>query len=209
MKADRQLKDKYININTISDQIDDCINQFLANNGIDTDYKSITSVKHSTVNYMLSYIYKSLFKPNKTLINNQKSLVNYNDSDLMEILAVKFIEICQRFNKSLGLMSFCYMIGCDYSSIFKWLQDEKLNPVRFKALKYIQESHKAQQIALLNDSPVGALAVANNDVETGLEWSTKQLTLAANNPVFLIPSERLERLKLSAPTDQQERQPVE
>ena len=190
---------KKINIDTIENEIDNVINKFLIDLGIDNDYKSLMSIKHSTINYMLSTIYKTLFKPNHNLINNQKSIIDYNDVMLLQVLANKFIDICQRFNKSLGLMSFGYMIGVSYSTIYNWLQnDEKQNPERLKVLKNIQESHKAQHIALLNESPVGALAVANNDTETGLEWSTKQAITTQQGAVFLIPSERLNRLSITA-----------
>ena len=188
---------KYININTVCTDIDKCIDKFLDENGIEKDYKSIISIKHSTVNYMFNYIYQSLFKPDQTLCNNQKSLIDYDNIDLLQVLADKFITICQRFNKSLGLMSFCYMTGINYSTITVWLNnDEKSNPKRLAVLKSIQEGHKAQHIALLNESPVGALAVANNDVETGLQWSQNQALTAAQNAVFLIPSERLKRLEI-------------
>ena len=53
-----------------------------------------------------------------------------------------------------------------------------------------------EQINILNESPVGALAVANNDNETGLNWSRQQALEQANNAVFLIPSERVSRLNL-------------
>ena len=72
----------------------------------------------------------------------------------------------------------------------------ELNPKRFEVLKNIQESHKAQQIALLNDSPVGSMAVANNDTETGLEWQQKQQQAISQNTVYILPSERIERMKL-------------
>lgn len=194
-------KENYINIDTIEQQIDECINDFLNENGIDRDYKSITSIKHSTINYMMSYIYKRLFKPNKTLCNNQKSYVDYNNIELLQVLANKFINICQRFNKSQGLMSFSYMIGCDYHTLTKWLNEKESNPKRYAVLKTIQESHKEQQISLLNDSPVGAMAVANNDTETGLEWSKQQALQIASNAVFLLPSERSDRLRLDKPAD--------
>lgn len=197
-RAERKPDMNYININTISQQIDDCIDQFLNDNGIERDYKSLVSIKHSTVNYMFSYIYKSLFKPNKPLWNNQKSLVDYDNIELLQVLADKFIEICQRFNKSLGIMSFGYMIGANYNTLARWVNDEKSNPSRSSVIKSIQESHKAQHIALLNESPVGALAVANNDVETGLEWATKQAVANGSSAVFLIPSERLNRLGVAA-----------
>jgi hypothetical protein len=189
-------KDKYIDVNTISQQIDKCIDSFLDEMGISKDYNSIVNIKHSTVNLMMSYIYEHLFKPNQTLCNNQNSYVDYENIELLTVLANKFIQICQRFNKSLGLMSFGYMLGADYSTLYRWLNAEESNSPRCKVLKYIQESHKTQQISLLNDSPVGALAVANNDIETGLEWSKQQALLQANNTVFLLPSERLDKLKL-------------
>jgi len=193
-------KTKYININTVSQDIDNCIDKFLDINGIDKDYKSITSIKHSTVNYMLSFIYQELFKPSETLCNNQKSYVDYNNIELLQVLADKFIEICQRFNKSLGLISFGYLIGCSNATLTNWLNGGELNPQRLAILKSIQENHKAQHISILNDTPVGALAVANNDHETGLEWGKNQQVIATQN-VYYLPSERSERLKLDAPGD--------
>lgn len=193
-------KMNYININTVCDDIDNVINDVLTELNIDAyDYKAITSIKHSTVNYMFSTVYKRLFKPDHNLPNNQKSLVDYNDIELLQVLADKFIDICQRFNKSLGLMSFAYMIGCSYSTLDNWLHaadSDELNRARLEVLKSIQVSHKAQHIALLNESPVGALAVANNDHETGLEWSKNNLQQLAGNTVYLIPSERSEKLAL-------------
>lgn len=189
-------QDKKININTICNEIDNCINDFLVINNIDNDYKSLVNIKHQTINYMLSYIYEQLFKPNHNLKNNQKSIIDYDDIELLQVLANKYINICQRFNKSLGLMSFSYFVGIDYTTLYKWLNEKESNPNRFYILKSIQESHKAAQISLLNDSPVGALAVANNDPETGLEWSKQQAQLTAQSQVFILPSERMSKLKL-------------
>ena len=193
-------KINYININTVCDDIDNVINDVLTELNIDAyDYKAITSIKHSTVNYMLSTVYKRLFKPDHNLPNNQKSLVDYNDIELLQVLANKFIDICQRFNKSLGLMSFSYMLGCSYSTLDNWLHaadSDELNRARLEVLKSIQVSHKAQHIALLNDSPVGALAVANNDFETGLEWSKNQLQQITTKEVYYLPATRADKLGL-------------
>lgn len=195
--------DRQLNIDTICEQIDNCIAIFLNENGIENDYKSIVNIKHSTVNYMLSYIYNNLFKPDKPLKDNRKSLVDYNDIEMLELLANKYISICQRFNKSLGLMPFSYMLGCSYSTFVNWFNDpdNELNSKRLQVLKNIQESHKQQQINLLNDAPVGALAVANNDHETGLEWSKNQAASITNNTVYLLPTERLNKLNLEKLTE--------
>ena len=191
-------KDKYINIDTISQDIDNCIHDYCLQYGINLqDYNTRVNIKHNEVNNILRYIYKCLFKPDRTLANNQRSYVDYNNIELLQVLADKFIDICLLFNKSLGLSSFALFVGCDYSTIYLWLQDSgKSNPLRFEILKNIQENHKAQHIALLNDTPVGAMAVANNDRELGLNWSANQLQQIANNTVYLIPSERVDRLKL-------------
>ena len=193
-------KDKYININTIGADIDKCVVDFFGRYNIDIyDISAIRSIPHNTVNLCFRYIYNNLFKPDTTLCNNQKSLIDYENIELLTLLANKFLDICMMFNKSLGLMSFSYMTGINYRTLYDWInQGEKLNPSRFQVLKSIQEGHKAAQVSLLNDSPVGALAVANNDVETGLQWATKQAIAAGQQAVFLIPSERLNRLSISA-----------
>lgn len=190
--------DNAININTIESQIDDVVISFFDKFNIDIyDLNQCKTVTHNLLNLCFREIYKQLFKPDHNMVNNQKSLVDYNNIEQLTILANKFVEICQHFNKSLGLMSFSFMLGCDYSTLYLWLQnDEQLNPKRFNVLKSIQECHKLAQISLLNDSPVGALAVANNDHETGLEWSKNNLQQLASNAVYLIPSERNDRLKL-------------
>lgn len=192
-------KDKYINIDTVCSDIDKCINDFLIMQGIENDYKSRINIKHQTVNALFIYIYEQLFKPDQTLKNNQRSYVDYDNIQLLQVLADKYINICQYFNKSLGLMSFGYMVGVTYSTLNNWINaadSSELSRARFDVLKSIQESHKVAQISILNDSPVGALAVANNDKETGLEWSKNQAAQLASNTVYYIPSERLDRLNL-------------
>ena len=164
-----------------------------------TNYKDLTNIKHSTFNYLMSNIYNSIFNPlHNNLINNQKSLLDYNDIILFEFLVNKFIKLCQRFNKSVGLYGFGYMVGADFATLSGWLSDEgqKLNPQRFNALRKIQEDHKAQHISLLNDSGLGLIAVANNDSETGLNWAEKQQQATTTKEVYFLPSERIERLRI-------------
>lgn len=194
-------KDKYINVNTIEQNINDCVDMFLDELQIERDYKSITSIKHSTFSYMMSYIYEHLFKPSETLCNNQKSYIDYNNTEQLQVLADVYIKLCQRFNKSQGLMTFSYLLGCSHETLRQWVVNGESNPKRLAILKYIQESHKQQQVNLLNDTPVGALAVANNDSETGLEWGKQQAAQIAQNAVYILPSERVERLKLDKPEE--------
>lgn len=203
---------KCININTLENDIMTVLYSALNEMGFDKSGRDPENPKrtatHNQINYCFRMIYKYIFKPDKKLISNKQSILDYDDITQLQAVADIFLNICGLYNKSLGLMSFCFMTGIDYKTIYNWLspEGEKLNPARFQILKYIQESHKAAQISLLNESPVGALAVANNDVETGLEWSRNQVLNTANNAVFLIPSERINRLKLGAPDEIHEHQ---
>ena len=197
IKEQRKPKFNYIDINTIESQIDNCVIDFFSKYNIDlNDFKTIKSIPHNTINLCFRYIYSQLFKPNKGLWNNQKSLIDYDDIELLNVIANKFIDICLMFNKSLGLMSFSLMSGISYTTLAEWKNNEKLNVERSLIIKNIIEMHKAEQIALLNDTPVGALAVANNDIETGLQWSQNAAQQITNNTVYLIPSERAARLNL-------------
>ena len=187
-----------INPETIYTQIIDCASTQALKLGYDINNpKERRSITHNEVNYILRRIYDNIFKPDKPLLSNKKSLLDYDDNYILQIVADAFIDICSWFNKSLGLMSFSYMTGISYTTIYNTLQNgEELNPERLKVLKSIQEGHKTAQIALLNDSPVGALAVANNDTETGLKWAANQAQTITNNTVYYLPSERTDKLNL-------------
>lgn len=196
-----------ININTIHDDIMSVMTTNITALGYDIkDPKDRKSISHNEVNYCLRQVYTALFKPEKPLYNNQHSKIDYNNIELLSVVINAFIDICVSLNKSLGIMSFSFMSGIDANTLALWGRDEKSNPARYRLINNLRECHKTAQISLLNDTPVGALAVANNDTETGLEWSRNQALTTASNAVFLIPSERINRLKLGAPDEIQETQ---
>lgn len=198
-KADRKPDMNYININTIGEQIDNYVLEFFTQRNIDImDVSQCKTVPHNILTLCMMGIYNNLFKPNKPLWNNQKSLIDYDNIELLSVIATKFIELSLMFNKSLGLMQFSIMTGIHRQTLAEWRDNERPNPARSDIINNICECHKMEHIGLLNDTPVGALAVANNDTETGLEWATKQAITAQNNAVFLIPSERLQRLCITA-----------
>ena len=187
----------FINPECINDQVIERVKYYLHSMGYDeTNPKDRKTLTHNELNYIFKMVYADLFKPEKPLYNNQKSLLNYDDINTIKALADTFVNICSLLNKSLGLMSFSYLIGVSYTTLINWMKAEKSNPERFRIVKYIQEAHKLAQIGLLNDTPVGALAVANNDKETGLNWSANQAAQITNNTVYLLPSERVDRFRL-------------
>lgn len=193
-------KTKYININTISQDIDNCVIEFMNKYSIDIyDIQQCKSIPHNIITLCMINVYNTLFKPDTTLCNNQNSLIDYNNNEMLFIIANKFIELSLMFNKSLGLMQFSLFTGIHRETLAGWANDRESNPIRSDIINNIRECHKMEQISLLNDTPVGALAVANNDIETGLEWSKNQAAQITQNTVYLLPSERVDRMKLPKP----------
>ena len=191
-------KDNAININTIESQIDNCVVSFFENNNIDlSDYNAVIKLPHNTITRCMLYIYNQLFKPPYKMVNNQKSLIDYNNIDQLTVIANKFIDLSLRFNKSFGIMQFSIMTGIHWQTLAEWERNKELNPARSALVNNIREVHKMEQIGLLNDSPVGALAVANNDIETGLEWSKQNAQQIASNTVYILPSERVDKLRIT------------
>lgn len=194
----------FINPETIQDQINEVLEQYCTKYNIDLyNYGFRSSVKHNEVNNILRYIYNSLFKVDKPLVNNQYSKLDYNDIKQLKPVVDSFINICMLFNKSLGLFSFSLMTGIEYNTIKLWVTEEgeKVNSPRFHLMKSIKDFNTGALVSHLKDSTVGALAVANNDIETGLEWAKNNAQLTAQNQVFFLPSERVDRLKLSKDQD--------
>ena len=188
-----------INPDTITDQVNEIITEYCETYGIDIyNYNQRVNIKHNEVNNILRYCYKRLFKPDRGLYNNQKSLIDYDDIEQLQVVVDVFLDVCTFFNKALGLWSFGLFTGIADSTLLSWIspEGETLNPKRSTLIKSVREYNKGALISNLKDSPVGALAVANNDVETGLEWSKQQAALQATNAVYILPSERSGRLKL-------------
>lgn len=190
-----------LSYNELSNMIYSVIDDILTNDfNIDLSiYKDRYSIKHSTISYCLSKVYYSLFMLDDSISPYcHNTVVDYNNINMLSMLANIFIDICKTYNKSLGLVAFGSMIGADAATVSSWISEEgrKLNPARAKVIHNVQEGHKAQHISLMNDSGLGLLAVANNDVETGLNWQEKQQKAAQQSTIFLLPSERLERMRI-------------
>lgn len=189
--------DNAIDINTIADQIETCVSSFFENYNINIyDINQVKTIPHNLFSACMMSCYDKLFKPDHKMINNQRSIIDYNNVELLTVIANEFISLALRFNKAIGVMQFSLLTGIHWDTLADWYNKPEANPERFRVVKSIKEYHKMQQIGLLNDTPVGAMAVANNDTETGLNWSANQLQQIANNTVYLIPSERVDRLKL-------------
>lgn len=187
----------YININTVADDIDKIVIDFMQQRNINIyDVNQCRNIPHNVLTLCMMQIYNKLFKPHHGIFNNQNSLIDYNNNELLTVIANKFIEWSLHFDKSMGIYQFSILTGIHYTTLAEWANNPELNPARSDIVKSIREYHKMEQINLLNNSPVGALAVANNDTETGLKWAANQAQQITNNTVYYLPSERTDRLNL-------------
>lgn len=195
---------KKIDIDSLHDQIWAVVREYCVNSGIDiNDYKMRSTLKHNTIINLMNYIYINLFKPKNTALYGQcKSLLDYNNIDELAAVSNIFIDICSYFNVSQGLYAFEIMTGIDDNTISDWLShNDELNIKRAGVIKAVRNYNKNALISILKDSGVGAIAVANNDVETGLEWTKNTQQIAQNNTVYYIPSERIDKLRLDKPPE--------
>ena len=77
-----------IQVDKVHDQIIDCVNNNLVLMGYDlNDPKSRKSILHNDLNYCLKLTYNELFKPDKPLFNNQASLIDYDNNELLRVIA--------------------------------------------------------------------------------------------------------------------------
>lgn len=196
---------KKIDLESLHDQIWAVVREYCVNSGIDiNDYKMRSTLKHNTIINLMLYIYNNIFKPNYDtgLKGIPKTIIDYDNLEELSIVCSEFINICSFFNVSHGYYAFEIMTGIDDNVIFEWQKkNDELNLRRSAIIKAIREYNKSALIGILKDSGVGAIAVANNDVEAGLEWAKNTQQIAQNNTVYYIPSERIDKLRLDKPPE--------
>ena len=183
----------------LDDKINSLLNDYAIKNNIDiNDYNFRTNIKHLEVMNIFRYINKHLFYIYKDSSKANQSNIDFNDSILFEFLCNKFLDICNYFNKSLGLESFAVFIGVNRDTLYTWMKDEaeESSPTVTDNLRKIYNYNQDALISNLKNTPLGMVAVANNDKGTGLEWTKNQAPQVAKDTVYFLPSERLERLRL-------------
>lgn len=176
--------------------------KFLQSGGIDTgNFSELAKIKHNTFEAALTHVYEKLFKPDTTQINNQQSILSYNDLDIFNRLIYIYNKLCELCNKSTGLSGFSSMTGYSEHQLQVWRKDE-LNPDRMALIEKLQKKRQHIHVNRLQDNIVGDVAVANNAEEAGLMWAQKNTPQIQNNTVYLMPGESIkERLKQEKPAE--------
>ena len=179
-----------VDLENLEENITGVFLDYLRKGGVDTEnLDAIAKIKHNTFEAALISVQMTLFKADKKQITNQLSLLPYNDNEILERLVNIYINLCTMCNKSTGLYGFSSLTGYYYNTIKQWYGDE-LNPVRMSLLKRIAENRQHLHINRMQDTPLGDVAVANNDTELGLVWAKNSAQAVGKTAVFIIPGEQ-------------------
>lgn len=117
------------------------------------------------INYLLSQCYKILYAQNKKIWTNRQSIIPYTPEN-MERLVNIYLDIVHKYNALPSVNGFSLYTGIDDNTIYR-----AVTPVSGMIAKdrkgYIQNR--------LNNTPIGVMTLANNDIETGLLYTRQNI----------------------------------
>jgi len=146
-------------------RIDDAIDEFCLRYNIE----SLSKAPQNTFSACLRFVYRAVFKPNKTLQGNRKSVLDYEkDIDLIFQIMEYYLYICELYDKAVSPYEFGNLIGLSGERLMNWKNsyslDNELTKKRSTIIKRLY-SQREQSLAnkLLNGgNQVGALATLNH-----------------------------------------------
>ena len=114
---------------------------------------------------LLRECYYSLFQPEKTTFCNYKCNIPYNTDNITTLLDV-YTSICEKYNCIPSLFGFERFSGITEDSTMKYVTASRLELIKLRK-DYIQNK--------LTETPVGVIALANNDVDSGLMYNRQNI----------------------------------
>lgn len=121
-----------------------------------------------TNNHMLAimdYIYTSLFKPDKPLINNQKCNIPYNEYNISTLFYI-YLDLYNKYLCLPSLYSFSRMTGLSEDIIQAYVTAARME---------ITKNRRDKVQGKLYNSPLGVTVLANNDIDTGLMYNRQNM----------------------------------
>lgn len=200
---------KSVDLEHLEENIKGAFLAFLSDGGVDVDnFEAITKIKHSTFESALRHVYKKLFQPDHTQLNNQLSLLPYDDLEVLDRLITIYNDLCMMCDKTNGLYGFSSLTGYALRTLEGWAVDE-LNPARMQQVKKLTETRKHLFRNMLSDDRTGRIVLANNDRELGLEYERSKAQEINKATVYILPGEGMrasieDRMRKALPKEQAE-----
>lgn len=95
------------------------------------------------------------------------------DIDFIEIIVNIYLLLCQKYNKTTSIISFCFLLGIDNTSLYDWINNSnnintnnrELNHKRAKIIKRITENreHTLKNKLESTSQAVGFIAIGNQE----------------------------------------------
>lgn len=112
-----------------------------------------------------NHIYKTLFKPQTTIKNNQKCNIPYNEYNFKTLLDI-YSHIALDYNALPSLYTFSCLTG---------IQEETLRDYVTDAGQVMVKSRKEYLINRLNENNIGVMTLANNEQSIGLMYNRQNI----------------------------------
>ena len=152
--------DGYINESYYLNACMDIIDRGLIDRGIDPN-----KVSSNYFLYLLRQCYKSLFKPNKTLLNNQQCIIPYNTTNIQRLINIYSL-LVEKYQTLPSVYAFECLTGMEEESIDRHVTNGR-NTIRKLRKSAVQNK--------LYDTTIGVIALANNDIDTGLLYTRQNI----------------------------------
>ena len=133
------------------------------------DYNTLSkTVRTTSYKTCMRFIHDNLFKTDNSVITSHCSILTLDNMDLLQAVCDKYLQICDLYNKQLGLFGFALLVGYDPDVVISWGQNA--TRPEYRIYKDIKQHLKDSSEDCLKDSDLGRIAVANNSVEVGLNY---------------------------------------
>ena len=143
------------------------------------DIQSLKSEPQNVYVACLLYVNRTVFKRLKPCKNNQSSIIDYDDIELLKGIADYYIYISAVYNKSVSVVDFCRLLGIDFQTMCNWRDDSIdniLSQKRFEIFKYINTMREQSLANILQTAknPVGTLAILNRQFNWNLPGVSRE-----------------------------------
>lgn len=152
--------DGYINEQYYLNACIDIIDRGIQDRGRNPDHITTNQLR-----YYLYLCYEQLFKPSNPNPHDKKTTVECNPTNIKRLIHI-YLTICDMFQ---ALPSF-YML-----SRFVGIEEDTLQDVVTSSKQEVTKHRKDYIQNRLNDSTVGVIALANNDIDTSLLYTRQNL----------------------------------
>ena len=165
---DKYVKHPVIDINSIEQQIEGCMMDYLRRIVPDLNYNDIVKIKTTTFKDGFYYCYECLFRPQDKRQYQLKTNIDIGDIPLLSVIACKYLSLCSYYNKHLGLDGFCVLTGISHDTVNRW--GESPTGLYFDLVKTIRDCNRNSFEESLQDTDLGRMALANNSQTIGLNY---------------------------------------